>query len=265
MKENSLKYADIIEHFVAKGRKTFSLKEVFELKKNRNASYSAVKLLVRKKLVKKVSMDYFVIYSPAEKASGYIPPESYVDRLMSFKKTSYYVSLLSASLIYGASHQRPVIFQVVTDRQVLIPKKLLEGIEFHTKSSFPENCIIKQKGQFGYINYSSPALTAYDLVKFERDSGTLSNVIPVISELLHSFRISDIKNLMKIKLETAYVQRLGFILEKLEAKKFAAPLIRIAKEATAYVPLSRLDKNTGEKNKRWMIINNIEWNSALAP
>lgn len=263
MKLKKVQNIEFLDLILSQGRKTFSFMDFFLFKHNvTNATRQSIKFMVKKKLVRALADNLYVILSPSERKMGKIQPDSFIDQLMSHKKLSYYVGLLSAASFYGAAHQRPLVFQVITNRQVLIPRKFLPDVEFHNKKRFPEYCITKEKGQFGYINYSSPALTVYDLIKFEKDAGTLYNIIPVISELIPHLKISDIKNLLKNKVEVAYIQRLGYILEKLRYSN-VKPLFAVAQKATANIPLSRLEHRSGVINKKWRIIDNINWEDIL--
>lgn len=266
MDKNSNEYIDFIEINLKNGRKTFSMKELVNFKgKNENAAKQYIKYSIRKNLIKNLSEGFYAIYSPSEKDSGKISPDDFIEQLMNFKKINYYTGLLSASAFYGVTHYRPLVYQVIVDKPIHTPKDILEGINFHRKKYFPEYCIIKQKGNYGYINYSSPALTAYDLIKYENESGTISNIFLVISDMLSQIKISDIKNLLKNKLEVTYIQRLGFILEMLNATKLINPLLEFSKKATAYIPLSRLGNKSGNKNIRWKIIENVNWREFIAP
>jgi hypothetical protein len=266
MDNKNNKNIDFIEINLKNGRKTFSYIELVNFKgKNENAAKQYIKNSISRNLIKSLSEGFYAIYSPSEKDSGNIPPADFIEQLMNFKKTKYYTGLLSASAFYGSTHFRPLVFQVIVDKQVRIPKNILEGINFHRKKYFPEYCIIKQKGNYGYINYSSPALTAYDLIKYENESGTISNIFLVISDMLSQIKISDIKNLLKNDLEVTYIQRFGFILEKLEANELVNPLFEYSKKATAYIPLSRLGNKSGNKNAKWKIIENVNWKEFIAP
>jgi predicted transcriptional regulator of viral defense system len=257
---------DFIEFNLRNGRKTFSFKELVDFKrKNVNAAKQYIKYSISINLIKYLSKGFYAIYSPSEKDSGKITPDSFINQLMSYKKINYYIGLLSASAFYGATHNRPFVYQVIADMQIHTPKNILEGINFLRKKYFPEYCIIKQKGSYGYINYSSPALTAYDLIKYENESGTISNIILVISDILSQIRISDIKILLKNDLEVAYIQRLGFILEKLEANELINPLLEYSKKVTSYITLSRIGKKSGNKNAKWKIIENVNWRDFIAP
>jgi len=261
-----MKNIDFIEFNLKNGRKTFSLKELEDYKgKNVNAAKQYIKYSISKNFIKNLSEGFYAIYSPTEKDSGKISPDDFINQLMSYKGVNYYTGLLSAASFYGATHNRPLVYQVIVDKQIHTPKNILEGISFHKKKYFPEYCIIKQKGNYGYINYSSPTLTAYDLIKYENESGTISNIILVISDILSQIKINGIKNLLKNNLEVTYIQRLGFILEKLEASELINPLIEYSKKATAYIPLTRFSNNSGNKNRKWKIIENVNWREFIAP
>ena len=49
---------------------------------------------------------------------GAPPPSWYIDDLMRNEGRPYYVGLLSAAELHGASHQAVMEFQVVTDKQM---------------------------------------------------------------------------------------------------------------------------------------------------
>ncbi|MCU0372899.1 MAG: type IV toxin-antitoxin system AbiEi family antitoxin [Ignavibacteria bacterium] len=258
MNSNTRLNIDFIEFILINGRKTFAFRELLDFKaKNQNAAWQYIKNAKRRKLIKNLSDGFYAVYSPPEKDSGFIPPADFINQLLEYRGINYYAGLLTAASFYGAAHYRPAVFQVIADKQVHTPAKMLEGIDFHYKKSFPEFCIVKHKGNYGYINYSSPALTAFDLIKFEKDSGTISNAVNVINDLLPMIKISDVKNLLRNRPEVSYAQRLGFILEKLNAVKPARLLLEYSEKATAYVPLSRLGNKTGMKNSKWKIIENV--------
>jgi hypothetical protein len=257
---------DFIEFNLKNGRKTFSFKELVDFKgKNVNAAKQYIKYSISINLIKNLSEGFYSIYSPSEKDSKKISPDDFINQLMSYKEINYYTGLLTASAFYGATQYRPLVYQVIVDKQVHTPKNILEGINFHKKKYFPKYCIVKRKGNYGYINYSSPALTAYDLIKYENESGTISNIILVISDMLSQIKISDLKYLLKNEIEITYIQRLGFILDKLDATELIEPLFEYSKKATVYIPLSRLSNKSGNRNTKWKIIENVNWKDFIAP
>lgn len=68
----------------------------------------------------------------------------------------YYVGLLTASSFYGASHQSPQTFQVITHidkRNITIARN---QILFYRKRNTSEIPIINRKTTTGYFNISTP-------------------------------------------------------------------------------------------------------------
>ena len=65
-------------------------------------------------IITPVYRGFYVIIPPQYAAKGVVPPLYYIDRLMAFLDKPYYISLLSAASLLGASHQRPQKFSVTT-------------------------------------------------------------------------------------------------------------------------------------------------------
>ena len=91
----------------------------------------------------------------------------------------------------------------------------------------------------GTLQVSTPEATAVDLVGFHRRAGGLDQVATVLSELAE---LMDPYKLLEA-VETApvtWAQRLGFLLESVDARKLVAPLKdyvrRNAKRTTALLP-----------------------------
>ncbi|MBI4356987.1 MAG: hypothetical protein HY559_03830 [Gammaproteobacteria bacterium] len=254
-------YHELLEYVQAQGRKTFSLQEVIQIKEgNRNAASLMLQDMVSHKFVKPIAKGFYAIYSSSEKQTESISCHDYIDQLMQHKKVQYYVGLLSAASVYGATHHRPMIYQVVTNQQVRIPKKLLPDIHFFTKKHFPTHCVLKRKGQYGYMNFSTPALTLYDAIKFEKSCGTLYNVILIFKEILPELKLLDVRELVKNSIEVSVIQKFGYLLEKLGQVNLAKYFKPMAAAAKSYVPLSKYDSNKRfEKNGVWKVIDNIDW------
>lgn len=60
--------------------------------------------------------EFYVVVPPEYRATGSPPASWFIDELMRHLEQPYYVGLLSAAAIHGASHQQPMTFQVVTSR-----------------------------------------------------------------------------------------------------------------------------------------------------
>lgn len=254
--------SELLRILQAKGKKTFSINDITMLKGgDKKLAYRVVSHMLEKKLVAPLLKGYYVIFSPSEFESQQCNMNDVIDQVMSYKKIEYYVGLLSAAFYYGATHYRPMVFQVITQKEVLKSNKqfTLKDLELHCKKNFPTSCIQKINGQFGYINYSTVALTMYDLFKYENHSGGIDNVIITIMELLPQLTTIDLRNLLSLRLENAYLQRLGYLLEKVNATQFSNIIKDNLKLSSVYIKLSRQDDATGLKNKTWRIIDNIRW------
>lgn len=57
---------------------------------------------------------FYVVIPIQYQLQGIVPPNYYIDELMTHVGKPYYVGLLSAAAMYGAAHQRPMLTQVMT-------------------------------------------------------------------------------------------------------------------------------------------------------
>lgn len=254
-----------IEQIQSKGRNSFSLEEL----KKAPVSHSGVgieraldRLLAKKKIVS-VHKGYYVIISPEHSAKGILPPYLFIDELMKFLHRKYYVGLLSAAAIHGAAHQQPQEFFVVTELPALRPmsKRGLK-INYVSKKKINLAFIEKRKTEVGYINISSPALTAFDLMRFEHRIGGLNRVAEILSELVEEMK-SDMWDRALLRSASNYsIQRLGYLLENvLGKKKHADYLYDTCREMNMKFYRAALKSKADTKglsqDTRWKIVPNI--------
>jgi len=155
---------------------------------------------------------------------GVLHPSYFIDAMMRFVEATYYVGLISAAAHWGASHQSPMHYYVVTDR-VMKPIDLGKiKISFVTKTNFPDIRYLKKvSGIGGYFYVSSPELTAIDLMKFSRKSGHLNNVATILDELSDLFESDKVVEIChSVDTPTSTIQRLGYTFDRvLEMDKIA--------------------------------------------
>ncbi len=60
---------------------------------------------------------FYVIVPPQFLSMGAPPPSWYIDALMAHEQRPYYVGLLKAAELHGATHQAVMEFQVITDKR----------------------------------------------------------------------------------------------------------------------------------------------------
>lgn len=200
----------------------------------------------------------FHVIVPIEHQAVQAPPVTwFIHDLMAYLGQPYYVGLLSAAELHGAAHQRPLVFQVVTDRPVRAIRVGRERIVFVTKQAVASVPVMQMKTQTGYFRVSGPEATAFDLVKYLRSAGGLDNVATVLTELAPVMRARSLVELARPE-ERVAVQRLGYLLELVHHDALAAVLEReLRQRPGAWVPLQPGASRAGaSRNTRWSLLIN---------
>jgi predicted transcriptional regulator of viral defense system len=248
----------------SQGRYAFTVEEI---KDNFNLSSPAIRQnLFRLKSKKEIAMirqGFYVIIPPEYSKQAMLPPYLFIDDLMKTLDKLYYVGLLSAAALYGAAHQQPMGYTVIT--QSPAPRSIDKlKIVFFAKQNFLQDGIIQKKTPAGYINVSSPELTALDFFDYMHKFG-LNRITTILQELTEEMKPSALAKVAKNFLNTAAIQRLGYILEKeIRAKKLSDSLWKALNERNCFpVPLSPHKEKKGETDSKWKIIINTEIESDL--
>jgi predicted transcriptional regulator of viral defense system len=168
---------------------------------------------------------FFVIVPTEYRNVGAPPPSWFIDDLMRFLGQPYYVALLSAAALHGASHQQPMLFQVVTDRPTRPAKAGRVRIEFHSARTAEDAPAMLMQTETGSMRVSTPEQTAFDLVRFSSASGGWSNVATVLSELAERIDPEALQDLAGQR-KRPEVQRLGFLLDQAGQSRLADALLR---------------------------------------
>jgi predicted transcriptional regulator of viral defense system len=205
-----------VEELQRQGRITFSLKEIynqFPLHKISALRNTLTRLVVKGKIFSIWQGFYAII--PVEYSSvGMIPPVLYIDDLMKYLGRPYYISLFSAAVFYGAAHQRPQEFSVITSPDSLrASRKKDVRIDFKTKKEIQPELIIKKKTKTGYVNVSCPELTATDLVQYERENGGLNRTATVLNELADNLQFSKVPDSFFVHVPSPVLRRTGYLLD----------------------------------------------------
>jgi predicted transcriptional regulator of viral defense system len=239
----------------AQGRYCFTLSE---LQKKFDLTYSALKQnlyrLKLKKEVVQIRQGFYVIIQPEYSKQGIIPPYLYMDDLMKSLDKPYYVGLLSAAALYGAAHQQPTGYTVIT--QSPAPRSIDKlKIIFFSKQEFLQGGIVLRKTPAGYINVSSPELTALDLFDYIHKFG-INRITTILQELSEEMKPSLLLKIGRQYPNTAAIQRLGYILDTVVSSgKLSEALWKVLNERSFFpVPLSPQKAKKGETDAKWKII-----------
>jgi predicted transcriptional regulator of viral defense system len=216
-----------------------------------------------KKEVVQIRQGFYVIIPPEYSKQGMLPPYLFIDDLMKSLDKSYYVGLLSAAALHGAAHQQPMGYTVIV--QTPAPRNIDKlKIIFFAKQNFLQEGIIQKKTPAGYINVSSPELTALDFFDYIHKFG-INQITTVLQELAETMKPASLLKIAKQYGNTAAIQRLGYILDReISSEKLSDALWKALNERTYFpIPLSPQKEKRGEPDSKWKVIKNMEIESDL--
>lgn len=252
----------------SKGIYTFSKKDLINSFKISNEALAmAINRLVKKRRIVIVRKNFYVIIPPEYLNRGILPPALFIDDLMKFLKREYYVSLLSAAVYHGGTHQQPQEFYVST----LYPNiKNIQSkgikINFVLKQKFIQGGIEKRKTDTGYMNISNQELTALDLVQHCNKIGGLNRAASLLDEITENINSEKLKSIAEATDNVSSLQRLGYIFDKILQKHKLSEVIKdvISNKRTYNILLSSQHaKKHNEINKEWKVIINTEIENKL--
>jgi len=255
-----------IDNLLSHGRYAFSLSLIAKELPNYTeiAAKRALSRLTAKGRIISVYKGYYLIIPPQYSAKGILPPTLFLDGLMKDIERPYYLALLNAAGFYGASHQQPQEFFVVTGFPVLRTTQK-KGIRIHyiSKKNIPELLLESRKTETGYLKISNPVLTACDLIQYEKRVGGINRVSTVLNELVESILPEMFIDELFKHVQITTLQRLGYILETaLENNLLADTLYKALQkwEITFFrTPLKTSAPIKGcSTNERWKVIENIK-------
>lgn len=259
--EKREKLADYVEALQRRGERSFTKSAALRDLGMTEMAFlqSALRLIKKLALIKPVS-GFYVIVTPEFRSSGGPPPIWYIDDLMQFLGQPYYVGLLSAASLFGATHQSVMELQVVTTRAlkpIVIGKNRIRFIVNKYTKKIPKE---ERKTPNGKVMISTVGATAVDLVRFQKRSGGLSHIATVLIEMGKKIAIRDVVKTAEIYQDVPLIQRVGYLLENF------VPALRL-KTLENWLRSKDCDykrisgKRSGpsiEVSKKWRIIQDVE-------
>lgn len=251
---------DFINKIRSVGRYSFSLSEIKQqFKTSDKAINQNLYRLKTKKQLAQIRKGFYAIITPEYSHQGMIPATLFVDDLMQSLNKRYYVGLLSAAALYGAAHQQPMEFFVITEKPALrkISTKKLK-INFYVKKDWEDEDIINKKTDAGNIKVSTPELTALDLLYYNNNIG-INNTATILKELMAEIKPAELIKTAKRYPQVAAIQKLGYLLDKeIGNEKLADALSKVLKSKTIFpVALSNQKNKTAAVDEKWKVIKNM--------
>jgi len=230
----------------------------------RGALLDAAERLQRRHHLLNPRQDFYVIVPPQFASWGAPPPNWYIDALMRHEGQAYYVGLLKAAELHGATHQAVMEFQVVSGKR--LPKiragRNLLVFYYRKDMAAVAGGIEERKTDTGTMKLSGPALTALDLLRYPRAAGGLDNIATVLTDLGEKIDGEHLAALSTAA-ERPVVQRLGYLFDRLGHGMRAAPM-HTALAARGPLSWTELDRKEirdpdftapeQERDPRWQVI-----------
>lgn len=178
--------ADLADHFLSRGRFAFTLDDAAAATGgSRGAAGDALERLQRRSLVFSPARGLYVAVPPEYRSWGVVPGAWFIDAMMAHLGRSYYVALLSAAAVHGASHQAPQVFQVMTDSGTPVRDRDIGRVRlrFFSSRHLGDAEVERVSVPTGYMVVSTKETTIVDLVGFYRAGGGYSNIATILREI----------------------------------------------------------------------------------
>lgn len=215
------KFSEYLKDLRKSGQISFTVDQaVSDLKISKSSVLAAIHRIKKHGEIISPAKGLYVIIPPEHQLQGCLPPEELVPILMKHLEVNYYVGLLSAAMYHGSTHQKPNSFQIIADKQIL--RDLTFGqisIEPIYKKSLANLPLQEITVDSGYLKISSAELTAMDLLLYSSRSGGLNHIATVLAELVQAIDLSKLLELASFSDSQYWLQRLGYILEKIDSEK----------------------------------------------
>ena len=247
------------------GRTVFTAEEAEQaLGVGHGAFLDAAERLQRREALLNPRQGFYVIVPPQYASWGAPPPAWYIDALMRREDQAYYVGLLKAAELHGATHQAVMEFQVVTGKRLPRIRAGRNLIVFYFRKDMDAVTagIEDRKTDTGTMKISSAALTALDLLRYPQASGGIDNVATVLSDLGQKIDPGQLAVLSEA-VERPVVQRLGYLLEHLGHDTLTGSMLDTLR-ARGSLPWTELDRREAQdpdfapeprqRDLRWRVI-----------
>ena len=261
MLDGRLTLSSYLTDLLADGRVSFTREEaVTALGVTPRGFLKAAERLQKKGALLNPRHGFYVVVPPQYLARGAPPPPWYIDDLMKHEEHPYYVGLLKAAELHGATHQAVMQFQIVTDKRM--PKiragRSILAFFYRRDMQAVASALLDQKTDTGRMKISSPELTALDLLRYAHAAGTIDSITAVLSELGAKLKPEPLRQLAPA-FERSVTQRLGYLLEHLKQRSTAEGLQAYLQQ-TRPLPWVELDPGRAVARSAEPVERNVRWN-----
>lgn len=161
--------------------------------------------------------EHWVIVPLQDASAGAPPIETWLDAYLSKSLgVPYYVGLLSAAEVYGASPQAVMVTQVMVPKSRRPVQVGRHRLVFLTCTRIAEMPTRWHETPHGRFKLSTPELTALDLVSRQQVAGGIARIVEVLQNLVPNMTADGLTTALNAAQETPTAQRLGVLLSRLD-------------------------------------------------
>ncbi|MCY4029705.1 MAG: type IV toxin-antitoxin system AbiEi family antitoxin [Acidobacteria bacterium] len=254
-----------VSGLLSAGRTVFTAEEAQQaLGVGRGAFLDAAERLQRREALLNPRRGFYVVVPPQYASWGGPPPAWYIDALMRHEGQAYYIGLLKAAELHGATHQAVMEFQVISAKRLPKIRAGRNLIVFYFRKNVQAVTAGTEgrKTDTGTMKVSSAALTALDLLRYPQASGGIDSVATVLSDLGEKIDPEQLAAL-SVLVERPVVQRLGHLLERFGHDALTGAMLE-ALQARGALPWTELDRHEvrdpdfkpepQQRDPRWRVI-----------
>lgn len=250
---------DFILSKLERGRYTFSLGEAESVVGTGEKTRKALNRLAKQGWLFSPSKGFYVIIDPQHQGSGFLPVEWFIDDWMKHLGGHYYLGILTAAMLHGASHQKPQQVQVVRDKVFADMDKDPYHISFFYKKDIPGDCCEQRQTPAGFFKISTPEMTAYDILRYPKACPSLDLAATVLQELGEKISPDRLAALVDSGAEVAVIQRLGWLLDYTGwTEKTGSLAERLRDKQMVWRPMRTDMPKDGPRELKWRVIANAD-------
>ncbi len=172
------------ELLIGRGRYWITLDEVQQLTgRSREAARVLMSRLMAKARFFSPARGLYVVVPAEYRAWGAVPGDWFIDPLMRHLGRAYYVSMLTAAAMHGASHQAPQVFQAVVDARTVDRDFGRVRLRFFHSRHAAAACTEPRNSRTGTFVLASKETTVIDLLRHPSAAGGLDNIATVLREI----------------------------------------------------------------------------------
>ncbi len=201
---------------------------------------------------------FILIVNPEHYSRGSPPVDWWLDDYFRWLGHPYYLALQTAASAHGSNPQSIQVTQVMTDTARRPIKVGQLRVLFFVKRGIERTPTQQLANAFAPTRVSTPAATAFDLVRYAPRIGGIGRAAETLRPLFPLIRHGELRSVLDEEDETATAQRLGYVLDKSGEPKLAAVVDDWLRSKRPLIPLvaSPIGQPEGAVNGRWRIIDN---------